>query len=136
EIEDPVERVAQLVGDGSVAAIGDPTWARFVLDLQLALPRVRFVRASTVLAPIRMVKDADEIDALAAAAAAVDAIAVEMRAQPFIGRSELDIHRELVDRMLAVGHARANFAIVAAGGHAASPHHEPAGDRIVTAGDI
>jgi Xaa-Pro aminopeptidase len=136
EIEDPVERVAQLVGDGGVAAIGDPTWARFVLDLQLALPRVRFVRASTVLAPIRMVKDADEIDALAAAAAAVDAIAVEMRARPFIGRSELDIHRELVDRMLGAGHARANFAIVAAGAHAASPHHEPAGDRIVTTGDI
>jgi Xaa-Pro aminopeptidase len=136
ETDDPVERVAQLAGGGRVAAIGDHTWARFVLDLQLALPHVRFVRASTVLSAIRMVKDVDEIEALAAAAASVDAIAVEMRARPFIGRTELDIHRELVDRMLAAGHERANFAIVAAGAHAASPHHEPSAERIVAAGDI
>ena len=136
ETEDPIELVARLVGASGVAAIGDHTWARFVLDLELALPHVRFVRSSTVLAPIRMVKDDDEIAALQAAAAAVDAIAVEMRARPFVGRSELDIHRELVDRMLAAGHERANFAIVAAGAHAASPHHEPAPDRIVADGDI
>ena len=136
ETDDPIELVAQLVGAGGVAAIGDHTWARFVLDLELALPQVRFVRASTVLGPIRMVKDAEEIDALAAAAAAVDAIAVDMRTRPFIGRTELDIHRELVDRMLAAGHERANFAIVAAGAHAASPHHDPAADRVVAAGDI
>src|SRR5579862_3040981 len=136
ETDDPIEVVARLVGSAGVAAIGDHTWARFVLDLQLALPHVRFVRASTVLGPIRMVKDDDEIAALHAAAVAVDAIAVEMRARPFVGRSELDVHRELVDRMLAAGHQHANFAIVAAGAHAASPHHEPAADRVIAAGDI
>src|SRR3954454_7671185 len=58
ETDDPVALVAQLVGARGVAAIGDHTWARFVLDLQLALPHVTFARASTVLGPIRMVKDA------------------------------------------------------------------------------
>jgi Xaa-Pro aminopeptidase len=137
ETDDPIALVAQLVGSGSVrGAIGDTTWARFVLDLQRALPNATFVRASQVLSEIRMVKDDEEISALRAAAAAVDAIAVEMRDRPFAGRTELDVHRELVERMLERGHERSNFAIVAAGEHAASPHHEPAATRVIAAGDI
>jgi hypothetical protein len=101
ETDDPIALVARLVGPQSIhAAIGDHTWARFVLDLQRAVPRATFDRASVVLAPIRMVKDAGEIDALQAAADAVDEIAVELRSRPFAGRTELDVHRELVERML------------------------------------
>ena len=74
---------------------------------------------------MRVVKDAAEVTALAAASAAVDRIATEMRSRPFAGRTEIDVHRELVDRMLELGHQRANFAIVGAAEHAASPHHEP-----------
>jgi Xaa-Pro aminopeptidase len=137
ETDDPIELVAELIGaNAASAAIGDTTWARFVLDLQLALPKVAWIRASQVLSEIRMVKDADEISALLAAARAVDEIAVEMRSRPFAGRTELDVHRELVERMLALGHERSNFAIVAAGEHAASPHHEPAADRVIEPGDI
>src|SRR4029079_14923538 len=66
----------------------------------------------------------------------VDAIAHEMRSVPFAGRTELDVHRELVERMLAAGHERANFAIVAAGATAASPPHEPTGARTINDGDI
>jgi Xaa-Pro aminopeptidase len=137
ETDDPVALVARIVGENSArVAIGDHTWARFVLDLQRALPHATFDRASDVLAPIRMVKDASEIEALRAAARAVDVIAAEMRTRPFVGRSELDLHRELVERMLELGHERANFAIVAAGEHAASPHHEPTADRVVGERDI
>ena len=137
ETDDPIRLVAKLVGPATrSAAIGDNTWARFVLDLQRARAHTSFTRANRIMAPIRMVKDAHEIDALRAAAQAVDEVAVEMRSRPFVGRSELDLHRELVERMLAHGHERSNFAIVAAGEHAASPHHEPAADRIVAAGDI
>ena len=137
ETDDPIDLVARLIGSSAVrAAIGDTTWARFVLDLQRALPHATFVRASRVLSEIRMVKDAEEVAALLAAAEAVDAIAIEMRGRPFAGRSELDVHRELVERMLALGHERSNFAIVAAGEHAASPHHEPTADRVIQPGDI
>jgi D-alanyl-D-alanine dipeptidase len=118
-----------------VAAIGDHTWARFVLDLQRALPSTDFRKASTVTAPIRMVKDDEEVDALARAAEAVDAIALEMRGRRFAGRREIDVHRELVDEILGRGHQRANFAIVAASGNAASPHHEP-GERVIADGDV
>src|SRR5438309_1030714 len=58
-----------------------------------------------------------------------------MRDRPFAGRTEIAVHRELVDRMLELGHMRANFAIVAAGANAASPHHEPTA-RIIADGDI
>jgi Xaa-Pro aminopeptidase len=83
-----------------------------------------------------MIKDADEVDALRRAGAAVDTIAAEMRSRPFAGRTELDVHHELVERMLALGHERSNFAIVAAGENAASPHHDPSADRVIADGDI
>jgi Xaa-Pro aminopeptidase len=139
ETDDPIEIVAGLVAgidpDASSAAIGDHTWARFVLDLQRALPDVAFRRASAVTGPLRVVKDAAEIDALRAAAAVVDEVAHVMRDRPFSGRTELDVHRELVERMLEGGHERANFAIVAAGANAASPHHDPSG-RVIEPGDV
>jgi Xaa-Pro aminopeptidase len=106
-----------------------------VLDLQAALPDVAFRRAVDVTGPLRVVKDAAEIDALRAAARVVDDVAAAMRARPFAGRTELDVHRELVERMLEGGHERANFAIVAAGANAASPHHDPS-DRVIVPGDV
>jgi Xaa-Pro aminopeptidase len=136
ETEDPVAVVATLAGSPGRAAIGDHTWARFVLDLQTAMPGTEFIRASGVVGPLRAVKDDAEIAALARAADAVDQIAAEMRLRPFAGRTELDVHRELVERILAAGHERANFAIVAAGAHAASPHHDPAPDRIIGDGEV
>jgi Xaa-Pro aminopeptidase len=136
ETDDPVAIVARLAGGAARAAIGDRTWARFVLALQGALPGTAFVSASPLLAPLRMVKDAAEAASLRAAAQAVDRVATEMRDRPFAGRTELDVHHELVERMLALGHERANFAIVAAGEHAASPHHEPSPDRVIRPGDI
>jgi Xaa-Pro aminopeptidase len=136
ETDDPVALVARLAGSPHRVAIGDHTWARFVLDLQRAMPSTEFVRASAVTTPVRIVKDTAEIAALQKAAAAVDAVAAEMRARPFAGRSELDVHRELVERMLAHGHERANFAIVAASEHAASPHHEPSAARVIRDGDV
>jgi Xaa-Pro aminopeptidase len=134
ETDDPVARAATLIGGATRVAIGDHTWARFVLALQAALD-ARFVSASLVLAELRATKDADEIAALRRAAAAVDAVAVAMRPRPFAGRTERDVQRELVDRMLDGGHERANFAIVAAGPNAASPHHDATGRRIAP-GDV
>jgi Xaa-Pro aminopeptidase len=138
ETEDPIAIVVGLVARGGPAhsiAIGDHTWARFLIDLQCALPDVAFRRATDVTGALRIVKDTAEVDALRAAASVVDGIARTMRERPFAGRTELDVHRELVERMLEGGHARANFAIVAAGANAASPHHDPS-DRMIVSGDV
>ena len=135
ETDDPIDIVVRLAGAPAIATIGDHTWARFLLELQRALPRTSFRNASEVTAPLRMVKDPAEVDALRAAARAVDGIVDEMRARPFGGRTESDVHRELVQRMLDAGHERANFAIVGSGPNGASPHHE-AGPRVIEAGDV
>ena len=136
ETEDPVAIVAKIVGsDARRVAIGDHTWARFVLSLQEALPNVAWQPASQVVGPLRVIKDHAEIEALRAAAHAVDAVGAEMRGRPFAGRTELDIHRELADRILEHGHQRVNFAIVGSGPNGASPHHE-ASSRVVGDGDV
>ena len=132
---DPVAVVAELAGSSAGVAIGDLTWTRFTLALQGALPSARFTPANLITAPLRSVKDDVEIAALRAAAHAVDAVAFEMRARPFGGRTEADVSRELVARMIEHGHERANFAIVGSGPNGASPHHD-AGDRIIGTGDV
>ncbi len=135
ETDDPVELVARMLPDRGTIAIGDRTWARFVVDLQRARPVLSWCRGSEVVGPVRIVKDDDEVAALARAAAAVDEIATAMRDVRFSGRSERDVHRELAERISGAGHERLNFAIVAAGENAASPHHEP-GDRKIGDGDL
>jgi Xaa-Pro aminopeptidase len=137
ETEDPVAIVADLVGPADSVAVGDRTWARFVLDLQAALPGARFSKAGLVTGPLRAVKDATEVEALRRAAEAVDRIAADLQAGkiPLAGRTEADISADLGRRIVDEGHRHVNFAIVAAGANAASPHHE-AGDRVVRPGDI
>jgi Xaa-Pro aminopeptidase len=137
ETEDPVAIVAGLVGAAGRVAIGDRTWARFVLDLQAALPGAVFERASGVVGPLRAVKDAAEVAALRRAAEAVDRIAADLQAGkiPLVGRSEADVSADLSRRIVDEGHQHVNFAIVAAGPNAASPHHE-AGERVIGPGEV
>jgi Xaa-Pro aminopeptidase len=137
ETDDPIAIVAELVGRAGAVAVGDHTWARFVLGLQAALPAARFSTASTVLGPLRAVKDKPEVEALRRAAEAVDRVAADLQAGAvaLAGRSEADVSADLGRRIVAEGHQRVNFAIVAAGENAASPHHEAA-DRVIRPGDV
>ncbi len=136
EAEDPIGIVADLIGSARSVAVGDRTWGRFVIDLQHALPAARLTRAAPVTVPLRSVKDAAELDALRAAASAADRVAGALQGGDIqlLGRTEAEISAELSRRLLAEGHHSVNFAIVAAGEHAASPHHDP-GARMVGVGD-
>jgi Xaa-Pro aminopeptidase len=84
-----------------------------------------------------MAKDAAEIEALGAAADAVDGIAADLHAGriPLVGRTEAEVSADLAARILAAGHQKVNFAIVAAGENAASPHHH-AGGRVIGPDEI
>jgi Xaa-Pro aminopeptidase len=135
ETDDPVARVASHIGAARVVAIGDQTWARFVLALQHGLPAARFCSANDVVGPLRVLKDRDEVDRLGRAANAVDAIAVRLRDGRFVGRTEHDVARDIGDQLLDSGHERVNFVIVASGPNAASPHHDP-GPRVIESGDV
>jgi len=137
ETDDPIDCVTRLMGRASVAAIGNQTWAQFLVALLRRAPEVSFVNSSEVLGPIRAVKDAAEIEALRAAGAAADRVASQLHAGDIalIGRTESEVSADIGRRLRAEGHHRVNFAIVAAGENAASPHHEP-GDRVIRANEV
>lgn len=139
ETENPVEIVARLAREAGPAlsvAIGDQMWARFLVELLPMLPNAQYRRADVVTS-MRMSKDAAEIAALLAAGAAVDRIAAELQAGniELVGRTEAAVSADLGERILAQGHQVVNFAIVAAGENAASPHHSP-GDRVIRKNEI
>ena len=137
ETEDPVAIVAGLTAQARTAAVGDQMWARFLVELIDAVPSVSWCRASVVTAPIRSVKNEVEIQRLRAAAAAVDRIAARLQRGEIdlVGRTEAEVSAELGRQIVTEGHHRVNFAIVAAGPDAASPHHEP-GARVIRAGEV
>jgi Xaa-Pro aminopeptidase len=137
ETDDPVEMVVRRAGTPAVAAVGNRTWSQFVIELVRRLPDTEFRNASEVIGPIRAVKDPEEVAVLRRAAAAVDRIAGSLQAGeiPLVGRTEAEVSAELGRRILAEGHHRVNFAIVAAGENAASPHHEP-GERVIRNGEV
>ena len=137
ETEDPIALAAGLAGRAGTVAVGDQMWARFLVELLPQLPGASFRRAVDVVGPLRMVKDAAEIDALRAASAAADRVARQLQAGAIelVGRTEAEVSADISARLLAEGHDKVNFAIVAAGPNAASPHHD-AGDRVIAAGEI
>jgi Xaa-Pro dipeptidase len=114
-------------------------WARFLVELLGHWPteRTRFVRSTTVMNELRMRKDAAEIAALQAAGAAADRVAAQLHAGeiPLAGRTEAAVSADISARLLAEGHDVVNFAIVAAGENAASPHHH-ASSRVIREGEL
>jgi len=139
ETDDPVAIVASLVGRPTVAAVGDTMWARFLVELLGHWPgsSTQYVRSTVVMNELRIRKDAAEIAALQAAGAAADRVAAQLHAGdiPLVGRSEAEVSADISARLLAEGHDVVNFAIVAAGENAASPHHHPGG-RVIREGEV
>ena len=137
ETDDPVALVAELAGAARTVAVGDRTWARFVLELQARLDASRWLAATAVTGRLRAVKDTAEVAALRRASAAADRVAAQLQAGdiPLRGRSEAEVSADLGRRLVAEGHAAVNFAIVAAGANAASPHHD-AGPTVIEEGAI
>ncbi|MFD2471890.1 M24 family metallopeptidase [Amycolatopsis silviterrae] len=100
--------------------------------------KVRFDRAELIRLPglveqLRAVKDEVEIAALRAACAAADLALASLiecgGVRP--GRTELDVARDLENRMLKHGSSGISFeSIVAAGPNSAIPHHRPTGAEL------
>lgn len=136
EGDDPVRMVAGMLGGSGALAVGDQTWAMFLLALQKRLPGRRWTAASDLTRELRMRKDPQEIEALRAAAAAVDRVLGRLPEEvTFSGRREREVARDVIALTEAEGHDRALFWIVASGPNGASPHHEP-GDRVIEPGDL
>ncbi len=134
ETEDPIQIVADMLDDGWTIAIGEQTWAVFLLGLQDRLPGARFVPSSPLTRQLRMRKDEGEIASLRKAGYAADRVAAHLADMRFSGRTEREVSRLVQSMLIDEGHETADFAIVASGPNGASPHHE-AGDRVITQGD-
>lgn len=135
--QDPFELVAALLPPTGRIAIGERGRAGWLLELQRLRPGCRFEPAGALIGPLRRRKDPDEVAALRAAGAAADHVATALLAGEIalVGRTEREVSRDIGERLVAAGHARANFSIVASGPNGASPHHE-AGARRIEIGDV
>ena len=141
ETDDPYALVAGQLRRGQrqpgVSAVGlsDRMWALMVLRLREALPGVRQELASLALRELRARKTTPEVAALRAAGEAIDRVHRRVPGWLRPGRTELEVAADISDAILEEGHARADFAIVASGPNAASPHHSPA-ERALQPGDV
>ncbi len=137
ETADPLDLVTQMLSGANKVAVGETTWARFLVGLIDRSPNLAFCNAGLVMTPLRAVKTADEIAMLRSAAHAVDRIAARLQSGeiPLVGQTEAQVSAELGRQIVEEGHRKVNFAIVAAGENAASPHHD-AGDRVIKEGEV
>jgi Xaa-Pro aminopeptidase len=143
ETEDPYRLVASALGRESGHGpagpwrlfVGDRLWAMFVLRIAEAFPGAQLRLGSEVVGPLRVHKDPEEIALLRAAAHAADRVVAAIAAGRLIGRSERDVAREVVERLITEGHEGADHEqIVGSGPNSASPHHI-AGERVIGAAE-
>ncbi|MFI6013574.1 aminopeptidase P family protein [Streptomyces sp. NPDC051243] len=133
--QDPYAATAALLDPSGRFGISDNAWAMHLLALQKALPGTSYASLTDVLPMLRAVKDAAELELLAAAGAAADATFEEIRKVPFGGRRESEVAADIAHLLRRFGHTQVDFTIVASGPNGANPHHE-AGDRVIERGDM
>ncbi|MFD4606890.1 aminopeptidase P family protein [Streptomyces sp. NPDC058440] len=132
---DPYAVTAALLDESGRFGISDNTWAMHLLALQQALPGTSYASLTEALPMLRAVKDAAEVELLAAAGAGADAAFEEIRAVRFSGRRESEVAADLAGLLRRFGHSQVDFTIVGSGPNGANPHHE-VGDRVIERGDM
>ncbi|MFH9173800.1 aminopeptidase P family protein [Streptomyces albogriseolus] len=133
--KDPYALTAALLDARGRFGVSDNAWALHLLGLQKTLPGTSYVSLTEALPMLRAVKDAAELERLAAAGAAADAAFEEIRNVRFSGRRESEVAADLAALLRRFGHSQVDFTIVASGPNGANPHHE-AGDRRIERGDM
>ena len=131
---DPYQALAPLLPEAGRFAATDRMWAVHLLGAQRERPQAEFVPGSTVLAKLRSVKDADELELLARAARGADQAFRHLADSRLEGLREEEVAVLLGSLLTEAGHETVSFTIVGSGPNGASPHHEPGG-RAIRAGD-
>ncbi|WP_223777503.1 aminopeptidase P family protein [Streptomyces sp. 135] len=133
--KDPYAVTAPLLDASGRFAVSDNAWAMHLLGFQKALPGTSYVSLTEALPMLRAVKDAAELERLAAAGAAADAAYEEIQKVAFAGRKETDVAADLAALLRRFGHSQVDFTVVGSGPNGANPHHE-AGERVIEHGDM
>ncbi|MFF4649271.1 aminopeptidase P family protein [Streptomyces sp. NPDC001380] len=132
--QDPYAAAAGLLRPDGRYGISDSSWAMHLLGLQRTLPGTSYAALSEALPMLRAVKDAAELERLAAAGAAADAAYRDVLGVRFAGRRESEVAADLAALLLEHGHSQVDFTVVGSGPNGANPHHE-AGGRVIGDGD-
>ena len=128
--DNPYKLAADLMGTGPVG-LGSSLTADHVFALQALLPDTRL--AGDAVADLFMVKDAQELEQLQRAGAAIDRVheRVPELLQP--GRTEREVADDLAELILQE-HESVAFVIVGSGPNGSNPHHDFS-DRVLEPGD-
>jgi Xaa-Pro aminopeptidase len=132
---DPYAAASALMPADGRFGVSDSAWALHLLGLQQALPRSTYSSLTQALPMLRAVKDASELERLAAAGASADRAYEEIGKVRFSGRRETEVAGDLADLLTQFGHEQVDFTIVASGPNGANPHHL-AGDRVMQEADM
>ncbi len=135
ETDDPYRLITGRLGAPGTVGVSDRMWALMLLRFRAELPAARMVLASAALRSLRMRKSAAEVAALREAGAAIDRVHARVAGWLRPGRTEREVGADIAEAIVAEGHARTDFVIVASGPNAASPHHELS-DRVLRPGDV
>lgn len=133
--KDPYAVTAPLLGTEGRFGISDNAWAMHLLGLQQRLPGTSYASLTEALPMLRAVKDAAELERIAAAGAAADATYEQILKVRFAGRRETEVAADLARLLTEYGHSQVDFTVVGSGPNGANPHHE-AGDRAIEHGDM
>ncbi len=134
EFDDPYQLIAKNITNHGSIAVDDRMWAVKAHAIKYATPNVTQVTAGKFVNALRSVKSRFEIDALRAVAQSIDSVHKLVPHLLKVGRTELDVARDIGALILKHDHAKVDFIIVASGPNGASPHHEP-GSRKIQADD-
>lgn len=132
DADDPIALAASGLPATGRVLVSDGLASSHLLGLQRALPEVEFLALNETLGGMRAVKTPEERQALRTVGTLADKVHTQIQAGevPLIGRTEREVEADVRDRLLAAGHDKVVFVIVASGPNSASPHHHP-GDRVI-----
>ncbi|MCM8748155.1 Xaa-Pro peptidase family protein [Thermomicrobiaceae bacterium CFH 74404] len=113
ESEDPAavlrSAVQAVAGSPRRVALDERLWARTALELRQFLPEATFSLASDLMAPLRMIKDEEEIAAMRRAAALADQVFEAVARQLVPGVTELEVALEIERQFALLGAEYTSF---------------------------
>ena len=133
EHEDPFERLAKqaILSPTTSVLLGEGLRVPHVLRLAA---RTHCSPAAAVLAPLRAVKDTEELRLLAEAARHADQVVEEAADFARVGQTEHEVGRFIASRFEALGDTD-SWSLVASGPNSAMPHHHTS-DRVLQEHDV
>jgi len=120
---------------GTVGFEDDHVTVRTAATLEEAAEAAELVAAGGQVERLRRVKDAGEIERIAAAAEMTDGLYRELIEFGLLGRTETEVDAFLTGRMRELGAEPSFPPIIASGSNGASPHAEPT-DREIGPGEL